>query len=47
MKSFLEVCEDTTEKLNRQLQENEVEFLRWMYSRYTEEQEKKLEYTKQ
>lgn len=47
MKSFLEVCEDTREKLNRQLQENEVEFLRWMHDRYTEEQEEKLEYTRQ
>ncbi|GAB3048169.1 hypothetical protein [Virgibacillus ainsalahensis] len=41
MESFLQVCEDTKEKLGRQLHENELEFLQWMYERYTEEQLKK------
>ena len=45
MRSFLQVCEDTRKKLGRQLQEDEVKFLQWMYKRYIEEQqETKLEY---
>ncbi|MFD1852234.1 hypothetical protein ACFSC5_19860 [Oceanobacillus bengalensis] len=39
MISFLQVCEDTKEKLGRQLQEDELRFLHWMYNRYTEEQQ--------
>ncbi|MBP1969815.1 hypothetical protein J2Z83_001923 [Virgibacillus natechei] len=38
MISFLQVCEDTKENLGRQLQNNEVEFLKWMYERYTKEE---------
>ncbi|HLS59946.1 MAG TPA: hypothetical protein VK044_02310 [Virgibacillus sp.] len=37
MKSFLEVCDNTREKLGRGLQEKEIEFLQWMYERYEEE----------
>jgi hypothetical protein len=41
MESFLDVLiEDTREKLGRQLQKREVEFLHWMYDRYKEEQQK-------
>ncbi len=38
----MEVCEDTKEKLGRQLQENEKDFLQWMYNHYrNEERDKK------
>jgi len=48
MKSFLELCEETTNKLGRRLQKREISFLQWMFERYQEEdlQTKKLEYTK-
>ncbi|MGP4106208.1 hypothetical protein [Virgibacillus sp. L01] len=39
MKSFLHLLEDTEKKLGRQLYENEVEFLQWVYERYTREQQ--------
>ncbi len=39
MESFSQVHEETEEKLGRELQENEVEFLHWVYQRYTEEQQ--------
>lgn len=38
MISFLQVCEDTQENLGRQLNNNEVEFLKWMHERYTKEE---------
>ncbi|WP_010648443.1 hypothetical protein [Oceanobacillus massiliensis] len=38
MKSFFQICNSTTEKLGRKLQEDEVKFLQWMYERYTKEQ---------
>lgn len=41
--SFLNVLEDTKEKLGRQLQKSEVEFLQWMYERYQDEQKKQKE----
>lgn len=37
MESFLKVCQDTTKKLGRKLQEEELEFLQWVYERYEEE----------
>jgi len=40
MKSFVHVCEDIKERLGRQLQENEIKFLQWLYERYEEEQSK-------
>lgn len=39
MMSFLEVCENTREKLNRKLSIVEIEFLEWMHTRYEAEQE--------
>lgn len=39
MQSFLHLLEDTEKKLGRQLYENEVEFLQWVYERYTREQQ--------
>ncbi len=44
MKSFLEVCNNTREKLNRELHEKELEFLQWVYERYEEEQESQHTY---
>lgn len=38
MESFLEVCEDTSKKLGRKLQEEELKFLQWVYERYKQEQ---------
>jgi len=43
MESFAEVCEDTTVKLGRQLQENEKDFLAWMYENYEKERKRKDE----
>lgn len=40
MKSFLQVCEDTKERLGRKLQDNEIKFLQWVYERYEEEKSK-------
>ena len=37
MESFLDVCKNTKDKLGRDLQKNEKEFLHWMYKRYEEE----------
>lgn len=42
MKSFLQVWEDTEEKLGRHLRKNEMVFLQWVYERYTEEQKQKV-----
>lgn len=39
MESFSQVHEDTKEKLGRELKENELEFLCWVYQRYSEEQQ--------
>ncbi|WP_281355738.1 hypothetical protein [Virgibacillus ihumii] len=39
MESFSQVHEDTEEKLGRELAENEMEFLHWVYNRYAEEQQ--------
>lgn len=39
MISFLEVCENTREKLDRKLSIVEIEFLEWMHTRYELEQE--------
>ncbi|WP_158595141.1 hypothetical protein [Oceanobacillus piezotolerans] len=36
--SFLQMFEETRKKLGRQLQEEEIQFLQWMYNRYIEEQ---------
>ncbi|WP_158701613.1 hypothetical protein [Lentibacillus sp. Marseille-P4043] len=41
MESFLTVLEDTKEKLGRQLQTNEIEFLQWVYDRYREDEQQK------
>lgn len=38
MGSFFNVLEDTKEKLGRQLYQQEIEFLQWMYERYQDEQ---------
>jgi len=38
MKSFFQICNETTEKLGRKLQDEEIKFLQWMYERYTVEQ---------
>lgn len=38
MISFLQICNEVTEKLGRRLHENEVKFLQSMYERYTKEQ---------
>ncbi|BAC14985.1 hypothetical protein [Oceanobacillus iheyensis HTE831] len=38
MQSFFQICNDTTEKLGRRLQDEEIRFLQWMYERYTVEQ---------
>lgn len=46
MKSFLEVCENTREKLGRELCEKEIEFLQWTHKRYEQEiqeSEKRIE----
>lgn len=37
----MDVCEDTKEKLGRQLQENERDFLQWMYNHYQNEEREK------
>lgn len=43
MESFLKVLkEDTKEKLGRQLQKQEIEFLQWMSERYQEEQKEQI-----
>ncbi|WP_430790097.1 hypothetical protein VBD025_05580 [Virgibacillus flavescens] len=42
-RGFFHVLEDTRVKLGRQLQKNEIEFLRWMYDRYQDEQQKTIE----
>ncbi|WP_176555855.1 hypothetical protein [Virgibacillus ndiopensis] len=44
MESFLDVLEDTKEKLGRKLQKSEIEFLQWVYDRHKEEQKQKGEY---
>ncbi|WP_157724808.1 hypothetical protein [Virgibacillus phasianinus] len=40
--SFFNVLEDTKEKLGRPLQKNEIDFLRWVYERYLEEQKNRI-----
>lgn len=38
MKSFLKVCEETSKRLGRPLEQKEVSFLQWIHKRYEEEQ---------
>ncbi|CDO05109.1 Kv channel-interacting protein [Oceanobacillus picturae] len=38
MESFLQICEDTTNSLGRQLEAKEEQFLQWVYDRYAAEQ---------
>ncbi|WP_176448477.1 hypothetical protein [Lentibacillus sp. CBA3610] len=40
MESFLQVRKTTEEQLGRELHENELVFLQWVYKRYTEEEQK-------
>jgi hypothetical protein len=42
MKSFVQLCENTKDKLGRQLHDNEKEFLQWMYENYKDEEKKKV-----
>jgi len=42
MKSFVQLCENTKEKLGRQLQNNEKEFLQWVYENYKDEEKRKI-----
>lgn len=37
MDCYMRVCEEIKEKLGRQLQQNELEFLQWMCRRYKQE----------
>lgn len=37
MKSFFELCQCTENKLERELHENEIDFLQWVYDRYRTE----------
>ncbi|MBU8790595.1 hypothetical protein KM885_07305 [Oceanobacillus caeni] len=39
MVNFLQFCENATKQLGRQLKEEEVNFLHWMYHRYSEEKQ--------
>ncbi|WP_170150274.1 hypothetical protein [Oceanobacillus halophilus] len=39
MNCFLQLCDDAKNQLGRQLREEEISFLQWMYNRYTEEQQ--------
>jgi len=43
MKNFVQLCENTREKLGRQLEDNEKAFLQWIYENYKEEEKKKIE----
>lgn len=43
MKSFVQLCENTKEKLGRQLLENEKAFLKWVYENYEDEEKKKIQ----
>lgn len=40
MENFTKVCEDAKKRLGRQLQDDEIQFLRWVYARHQEEQAK-------
>ncbi|MFC2948957.1 hypothetical protein [Virgibacillus sediminis] len=42
MKSFIHLFEETQEELGRKLEEEEVEFLDWLYQRYIEEKTEKI-----
>lgn len=37
MKSFVNICDETKNKLGRQLQEKEKDFLIWMYNKHQDE----------
>lgn len=37
MDCYMRVCEEFREKLGRQLQQNELEFLQWVYGQYLRE----------
>lgn len=38
MESFIQLCSESRERLGRDLQKEELEFLHWIYERYTEDQ---------
>ncbi|SFA97686.1 hypothetical protein SAMN04488072_104267 [Lentibacillus halodurans] len=42
MESFLQVQESVEEQLGRELQDNELAFLQWVYERYTEEEKRRV-----
>ncbi|WP_267900362.1 hypothetical protein [Lentibacillus cibarius] len=43
MDNLLKVREDTEKQLGRKLQEKELVFLRWVYEKYKEESQKRLQ----
>ncbi|WP_167751352.1 hypothetical protein [Lentibacillus salicampi] len=42
MKSFLQMRKSTEEQLDRKLQVKELAFLQWVYTRYTQEQQQRV-----
>ncbi|HLT54708.1 MAG TPA: hypothetical protein VK057_01200 [Bacillota bacterium] len=46
MISFLQVCEEFRNRLDRQLKDEELNFLRWLYARYLDEHNESYEWTK-
>ncbi|WP_170875222.1 hypothetical protein [Virgibacillus pantothenticus] len=42
MVTFLQLCKNTESRLGRQLLDNEILFLQWVYNRYLKEKPKKM-----
>jgi len=42
MSDWLEICEVTKQKLDRELQQQEIDFLKWVYERHIEERESNM-----
>lgn len=40
MVDWLKWCEEASEKLDRKLEDREVEFLKWVYEEHTKEEKK-------
>ncbi len=40
MVGWMKMCEDTSRKLERKLDDREIEFLKWVYKEHSKEQKK-------
>lgn len=43
MVGWMKMCEDTSRKLERELEEKEIEFIKWVYNEHSKEEKIKID----